>query len=116
MECVVESGFNIDTPFNPWTKDSVVIVEDDRITVTVSDVTSRLIIRNLSAADAGQYTCSKGGFPNSTTTITVEVPGMFLYNPILRSQCFIQIDLDCWGWGCKHSTSHWNPIILGGEA
>ena len=103
MKCVIESGFNIDTPFNPWTKDSVVIVEDDRITVTVSDVITRLRIRNLSAADAGQYTCSKGGFPSIITTITVEVPGMFLYKTILRSQCFIQIDLDCYR-GCKRST------------
>ena len=76
---MVDSGFNLDTLFNPWTKDSVNIVEDDRISVTFSSTRSSLIIRNLQSSDAGQYTCSKGGFQSITETVTVETrPGMLL--------------------------------------
>ena len=83
IECVVDTGFHLDTPFNPWTKDSVNIVEDDRISVTVSSTSSVLVIRKLQSSDAGRYTCSKEGFPASISeTVTVETRlGMLLkYN------------------------------------
>ena len=77
LECQVQTRFDLDTPFNPWRKGSVDIVEDDRITVTVSSTRSVLHIRNLQSSDAGEYTCSKQGFPSVSVTVTIETsPGM----------------------------------------
>ena len=77
IECQVETGFHLDTPFNSWTKDSANVVEDDRISVTVSSTRSVLVIRNVQSSDAGEYACSKEGFPARVTeTVTVETrPG-----------------------------------------
>jgi hypothetical protein len=75
LECVVQTGFDLDTPFNPWRKDSVDIIENDRISVTVSSTRSILVINNLQSSDAGEYTCSKEGFPldsSVSTTVIVE--------------------------------------------
>ena len=80
LECLA-IGNNPDTPFNSWTKDSVDIIENDRISVTVSQSSARslLEIRNLLVSDAGVYTCSKEGFHNVSWTINVETgPGMLL--------------------------------------
>ena len=84
LECVVTDN-NPDTPFNSWTKGSVNIIEDDRISVTVSNTRSVLVIRNLQSSDAGTYTCSKEGFSlDSSVSVTINIeagPGMFLkYN------------------------------------
>ena len=76
-------GDNLDTPFNSWTKGSINIIVDDRISVTVSSTSSVLVISNLQSSDAGTYTCSKEGFPpDSSVSVTLNVesgPGMFLH-------------------------------------
>ena len=58
------------TPFT-WTKDSVAIVEDSRISVDTSSTFSILFISNVQPSDAGEYTCSREGFPSVTTTLEV---------------------------------------------
>ena len=70
LDCQV-IGSDPGTPFNSWTKDSENIIEDDRITVTVTDTVSRLVISNLQPSDAGDYTCSKEGLQSITETINV---------------------------------------------
>ena len=83
LECQVQTRFDLDTPFNPWRKGSVDIDEDDRITVTVSSTRSVLHIRNLQSSDAGEYTCSKQGFPSVSVTVTIETsPGMLTRSSI----------------------------------
>ena len=72
----MESGFNIESSFT-WTKNSIDITENDRTSVTVDSVRSGLIIRNLQASDAGEYTCSKEGFSSITARITVTSPGTY---------------------------------------
>ena len=76
------TGSNPGTPFNSWTKNSVNIIEDDRITVTVTGTRSVLKITNLQSSDEGTYTCSKEGFQSVRVTINVETDrGMLLkYN------------------------------------
>ena len=70
--CAVDStaGLDISTPFT-WTHNSMTIVEGDRISVAISSTASTLTINNLRLDDAGQYSCSKPGFPAITTTLTV---------------------------------------------
>ena len=69
------------TPYS-WTKGSANIIENDRISVTVTDTRSILEISNLQSSDAGDYTCSKEGLQSIGVTINVETgPGMLLkYN------------------------------------
>ena len=67
--CAVDSTAGLD--IFTWTHNSTTIVEDDRISVAISSTASTLTINNLRLDDAGQYSCSKPGFPAITTTLTV---------------------------------------------
>ena len=72
----MDTRVNIESSF-AWTNGSINVVEDDRITVTMDSTRSGLIIRNVQASDAGDYTCSKGGFQSITRRITVTTPGIY---------------------------------------
>ena len=80
LDCIGdgETGlFNSGAPFT-WSKDSVVITGDSRVSVTQSSTFSLLTIESFRAEDAGDYVCSRPGYNSITATLNVIAPGLLV--------------------------------------
>ena len=85
LECLAETYSDITARPFTWFKDSVAITGesgDSRFSVTQFPTSTRLVIYNFRAEDAGDYLCSRPGFTNITATLNVTVPGFCVVHAV----------------------------------